>query len=211
MARSSDAVFPLSLFKDKTFQFRQIRRVLGLTLFFILQSTLVLGVFYYFLLGDIVDGTAPLLFTSEDMALLNEQIPSVTSVMGKWLLVMLLINAVVTTGIAVYVMRKLGNPILAMHRALNEIGDGNLNVRLRENDSKEFMELSMAMNRATAKIQSQVEAARQETMVLDNLESQPNPGTEDIKVALENCRNVLSFFREENNPSDGDKAANGKR
>ena len=107
MARSSDAVFPLSLLRDKSFQLGQIRRVVWLTLFFIVQSTLVLGVFYYFLLGDIVDGTAPLLFTSEDMALLNEQIPSVTSMMMKWLAVMLVINAIITSAIAVYAIRKL--------------------------------------------------------------------------------------------------------
>ncbi len=206
MARSSDAAFPMSLVRDKTFQFRQVRRVMWLTLFFIAQSTLVLGVFYYFLLGDIVDGTAPLLFTSEDMAMLNEQIPSVGAVMVKWLAIMLLINAVVTTAIAVYVVRKLGNPILAMHRALNEIGDGNLNVRLRSGDKTEFSELSEAMNRATAKIQSQVEAAKNETRVLESLEFQPEPDADDVRRALENCRNVLSFFRDEGGSKQ--KAAN---
>ena len=50
MARSSDAAFPLSLVRDKTFQMRQVRRVLLLTLFFIVQSTIVLGVFYHCLL-----------------------------------------------------------------------------------------------------------------------------------------------------------------
>jgi len=207
MARSSDAAFPLSLVRDKTFQFGQIRRVMWFTLFFIVQSTLVLGVFYYFLLGDIVDGTAPLLFTSEDMARMNEQIPSLTTVMGKWLVVMLLINAVVTTAIAIYVMRKLGNPILAMHRALNEIGDGNLNVRLRASDDKDFSELMVAMNRATKAIQQKVEEARAETEVLNNLTSQPEPNAEEIRDALKNCGDVLSFFREQDVPES--KAANG--
>ena len=50
MARSSDAAFPLSLVRDKTFQMRQVRRVLLLTLFFIVQSTIVLGVFYHYCL-----------------------------------------------------------------------------------------------------------------------------------------------------------------
>lgn len=207
MARSSDAAFPLSLLRDKTFQFRQVRRVMWLTLFFIVQSTLVLGVFYYFLLGDLVAGTAPLLFTSEDMAMLNEQIPSVSTVMSQWLVVMLAINAVVTGAIAVYVMRKLGNPILALHRALNEIGDGNLNVRLRSRDSKDFAELTEAMNRATASIQKQIEAAKQQTKVLDELESQPDLDAKEMRKALENCRNVLSFFREEN--TEPAKSANG--
>jgi len=203
------AAFPISLVRDQTFQFRQIRRVLWLTAFFILQSTLVLGVFYFILLGDIVEGTAPMLFTSEDMARMNEQIPSVTTVMGRWLIVMLFINALVTVAIAVFVMRKLGNPILAIHRALNEIGDGNLNVRLRENDSKELSELCIALNRATSQIQTQVEAARSETRVLENLEAQPDPDPENIRTALENCRNVLSFFREESIVDPNEKAANG--
>jgi len=207
MARSSDAVFPLSLVRDKSFQFKQIRRVMWLTLFFIAQSTLVLGVFYYFLLGDIVDGTAPLLFTSEDMALMNEQIPSLSAVMAKWLVVMLLINAVVTTAIAIYVMRKLGNPILAMHRALNEIGDGNLNVRLRASDDKDFNELMTAMNRATQTIQEKVEEARAETEVINNLASQPEPNADEVRDALKNCSDVLSFFKKENAPES--KAANG--
>jgi len=119
MARSSDAAFPLSLVRDKTFQFSQIRRVFLLTLFFIVQSTLVLGIFYYFLLGDIVQGTAPLLFASEDLARMNEQIPSVGTVMLRWLLVMLGINAIVTACIAVFVLRKLGNPILAPPQRFN--------------------------------------------------------------------------------------------
>ena len=211
MARSSDAVFPLSLLRDKSFQLGQIRRVMWLTLFFIVQSTLVLGVFYYFLLGDIVDGTAPLLFTSEDMAMLNEQIPSVTAVMMKWLAIMLIINAIVTCAIATYVIRKLGNPILAMHRALNELGDGNLNVRLREGDSKEFNELYQALNRATAKIQSHVEIARSETDVLDTLESQPKDeqGSDATQAleALQKCRSVLSFF-EAQQTSSANSASN---
>ncbi len=207
MARSSDAIFPLSLIRDKAFRFTQIRRVMWLTLFFVVQSTLVLGVFYYFLLGDIVDGTAPLLFTSEDMAKMNEQIPSVTTMMAKWLAVMLVINAVVTMSIAVFVIRKLGNPILAMHRALNEIGDGNLNVRLRESDDKEFSELMLAMNRATKTIQEKVEEARVETQAMNNLASQPEPNMDEIRSAMKNCSDVLSFFREEK--ASGSKAANG--
>ncbi len=207
MARSSDSSFPLSLLRDKTFQFQQVKRVMWLTLLFIVQSTLLLGVFYYFLLGDIVDGTAPLLFTSEDMAMLNEQIPSVSTVLGQWLVAMLLINAVSTTVIAVYVVRKLGNPILAMHRALNEIGDGNLSVRLRHDDSREFSDLCEAMNRATSRIQTHVEQAQEQTEILNELESQPRASPEEIREALQNCRNVLSFFRDDSSKSK--HAANG--
>jgi len=209
MARSSDAVFPLSLVRDKAFQMRQIRRVLWLTLFFIIQSTIVLGVFYHFLLGELVDGTAPLLFASEDLQLLNESVPSTKEVMMRWVVIMLAINAVVTAIIGVYIMRKLGSPLLAMRRALNEIGDGNLNVRLRSGDSQEFTELHDALNRALEQVQSKVEAARQETRILDTLDQQPKPDAEEVEQALANCRDALNFFNQGKVVEDQRPAANG--
>lgn len=194
MARSSDARFPMSLLRDKNFQMRQIRRVLLLSLFFILQSTLLLGVFYYSFLGNLVAGNAPLLFASEDMGLLSESIPDLGTVLGRWLLVMLLVNAVVTTLIAVYILRRLGNPILAIRRALNEIGDGNLNVRLRSDDSREFSELCDALNRALEQVQSRISEARALTRVVDTLDNQPPPEEQDVKQAMKACRDVLSYF-----------------
>lgn len=209
MARSSDAVFPLSLVRDKTFQMRQIRRVLWLTLFFIVQSTIILGLFYHYLLGEIVEGTAPLLFASEDLQLLSESVPSTKEVMMRWVLVMLGINALITCAIGVYIMRKLGNPLLAMRRALNEMGDGNLDVRLRSGDAREFADLSEALNRALETIQGKVEEARQETRILDTLEQQPRPDAEEVEQALTNCRDVLNFFNQGKVADDQRPAANG--
>jgi len=194
MARSSDARFPMSLIRDKNFQMRQIRRVLLLTVFFILQSTLLLGIFYYTFLGNLVAGNAPLLFASEDMGLLSESIPDLGTVLGKWILVMLLINGLVTGAIAVYIMRRLGNPILAIRRALNEIGDGNLNVRLRSNDTREFSELCEALNRALEQVQGKISEARALTRVLDTLENQPPPEDTQLRKAMLECRDVLSYF-----------------
>jgi len=194
MARSSDARFPMSLVRDKNFQMRQIRRVLLLTVFFIVQSTLLLGVFYHTFLGNLVAGNAPVLFASEDIGLLSESVPDLGSVLGKWLLVMLLINGLVIGAIAVYIMRRLGNPILAIRRALNEIGDGNLNVRLRSDDSREFSELSEALNRALEQVQGKISEARALTRVLDTLENQPAPDDAQIRKAMKECRDVLSFF-----------------
>jgi methyl-accepting chemotaxis protein len=184
----------MSLVRDKNFQMRQIRRVLLLTLFFIVQSTLILGVFYHRFLGNLVAGNAPLLFASEDMGAMADAIPDMGSVLGKWLLVMLLINGLVTTVIAVYILRRLGNPILAIRRALNEIGDGNLNVRLRSNDAREFSELCEALNRALEQVQSKISQARALTRVLDTLENQPPPEDEQVRRAMIECRDVLSYF-----------------
>lgn len=209
MVRSSDAVFPLSLIKDKAFQMRQVRRVLLLTLFFIVQSTIILGVFYHYILGEIVAGTAPMLYASEDLQLLTESVPSTREVMMRWVMIMLAVNAVITAAIGIYIMRKLGNPLLAIRRALNELGDGNLDVRLRSGDSREFAELSDALNRALEQIQSKVEEARQQTRILDTLEQQPAPDAQEIEQALVNCRDVLNFFDKGKVADDQRPAANG--
>lgn len=194
MARSSDSVFPLSLVRDKTFQMRQLRRVLALTAFFIVQSTLLLGVFHYQLLGSLVSGNAPLLFASEDIARLASAVPSVGDVMSKWLLVMLALNAIVTAVIGTWIVRKLGNPILAIRRALNDIGDGKLDTRLRAGDSSEFAELAEALNRAVATVQSHVADARAATAILDSLDEQPAPDAEQVQAALRQCRDELAWF-----------------
>ncbi|MFK7994138.1 MAG: HAMP domain-containing protein [Granulosicoccus sp.] len=194
MARSSDAAFPLSLIRDKAFQVRQIRRVLLLTLFFIVQSTLVLGVFYHTFLGNLVAGNAPLFFASEDMGAMSDAIPPLGTLLTQWMLVMLLINAVVTTGIAVYILRRLGNPLLAIKRALNEIGDGNLSVRLRVNDSREFGELCVALNRALEQVHGKISEARELTRVIESLDNQPLPDEKEVLKAMTECRDVLSYF-----------------
>ena len=213
MARSSDAAFPMSLVRDKTFQLRQIRRVLALTVFFIVQSTLVLGIFYHLFLGKLVEGNAPLMFASEDMGAISEAIPPMGTVLGQWLVVMLLINALVSTAIAVYILRRLGNPILAIKRALNEIGDGNLQVRLRVNDSREFGELCDALNRALEQVQSRISHASALTKVIDARDDQPLPDDVDAIKVLSECRDVLSYFDQraahnDDGPEQG-KAARG--
>ena len=205
MARSSDAAFPLSLIRDKVFQLRQIRRVMLLTLFFIAQSTLVLGVFYHTLLGKLVAGNAPLLFASEDLGTMAEAVPALSTVLGQWLIVMLVLNAIVTTVIAAYILRKLGSPILAIKRVLNEIGDGNLNVRLRANDSREFGELCDALNRALEQVHGKINEARELTRVIDELDNQPQPTEQTLRKAITECRDVLSFF--DNKQAGNDESA----
>jgi len=145
MPRSSDFIFPIALLKDKTFQAREIRRVIAFATLYLVLTTIMLGVFYHHMLGQLVSGKAPMLFVSEDMAMLNEQIPSLASVLGRWIVMMMAMNIVVTTLISMYIVRKLGAPILAVKRALREIGDGKLNVRMRASDDEEFGEITAAL------------------------------------------------------------------
>ena len=79
MARSSDSGFLGSLLRDKTFQAREIRRVLKLSLIYLAITTVMVGVFYHQMLGQILAGVSPLLFVSEDMALANDAVPTPVS------------------------------------------------------------------------------------------------------------------------------------
>ena len=110
MARSSDSFFLLAILKDKTFQAREIRRVIAFASLYLVITTVMLAVMYNQMLGQLVSGNSPMLFVSEDMSLLNEQIPSLGSVLGRWIVMMMVINVVVTTMISMFIIRKLGAP-----------------------------------------------------------------------------------------------------
>ena len=114
----------------------------------------------------------------------------------------LVINVIITVCIGTYIVRKLGHPILAIKRALKEIGEGDLNVQLRATDSKEFGEIADALNKATATIRTQVAEAKSEVAHLKELQNSPAANASDINVALENCENALDYFKAERNQAD---------
>jgi len=195
MARSSDSFFLLAIFRDQTFQMRQIRRVMLLAGAFVLLSTLVLGAFYHYILGELVAGTSPMLFASEEMQRLNSQIPGLTSVLGRWIIVMLVINLLLTVAVAVYIMRKLGSPLLAIRRVLNEIAGGNLDVQLRRDDTEEFGEIVDALNGAVASIQEKIGEAQDQVQDIDLQSAGASSDTEKSRQALANCQAALEYFK----------------
>lgn len=198
MARSSDSIFPLSILRDKTFQAREIRRVLALSTLYLVVTTLMMGVLYHQMIGSIVDGVAPLFFVSEDMSLVNEAVPSLAAVLGKWVISMMVLNLIVTVGLGIYITRKLGHPLLAIKRTLREIGNGNLDVRLRASDNREFGEISGELSSAMRSIREQIAAAKQEiNHVEENIQStQPAEGEqENVNQAVRNCKMALDFFQ----------------
>ncbi len=194
MARSSDSFFLLAILKDKTFQAREIRRVIAFATLYLVITTVMLALMYNQMLGQLVAGNSPMLFVSEDMNMLNEQIPSMGSVLGRWIVMMLVVNVVVTTLISMYIIRKLGAPILAVKRALREIGQGNLNVRLRAEDNKEFGDVSDALQEAVNSINSQIAEAKGQVATVQQLQ-QEAANADKISESLEDCSNVLNFFK----------------
>ncbi len=194
MARSSDSSLLMSVLKDKTFQAREIRRVIILATVYLLITTVMLGIFYHLMLGQLVSGAAPLFFVSEDMQRFNEMVPALGSVLGKWILVMLAVNVVVTSVVSIYITRKLGHPILAIKRALRDIGNGDLDVRLRESDDREFSDISIALNEAMQTIRMHIVAAKQEVAALHKLQEQPAANDDEFKELVENCSAALEFF-----------------
>jgi len=210
MARSSDSIFPLSILKDKTFQAAEIRRVLKFATLYLVITTVLMGLFYHQMLASLVDGVAPLFFVSEDMTLVNEAVPSLTSVLGKWVISMMLINLFVTVVLGIYITRRLGQPLLAIKRTLREIGDGNLDVRLRASDNREFGEISSELTAAMRSIREQITAAKEEIKQADEQISQPVASkTREVNVdqAVRNCKMALDYFRVESGEFNHNNAA----
>ncbi|MCB1754472.1 MAG: hypothetical protein KDJ38_03055 [Gammaproteobacteria bacterium] len=195
MARSSDSFFLLALLKDKTFQTREVRRVIYLSALYLLITTALLAVFYQQMLAQLVSGQLPMLFVSEDIALINEQIPSLSSVLGKWVLVMLGVNVIVTSLVGAYIIRKMGHPLLAIKRALGDLGNGKLDTKLRSSDSKEFAEISDAFNIALEQIRFKIEEAKNE---LQHPQEQPQPSADELQTSIKNCAVILDYFESTN-------------
>jgi len=194
MARSSDSFFLIALFKDKTFQMREIRRVIAFATLYLVITTLMLAAMYHYMLGQLVSGNAPMLFVSEDMNMLNDQIPSMASVLGGWIVMMLIVNVIVTGLISMYIIRKLGQPLMAVKRALREMADGNLNVRLRADDDKEFAEVSHALQDAVVSINRQIAHAKGEVEWLQELQAHPDATAGEVEESVQSCRRALDFF-----------------
>jgi len=206
MARSSDLPFPLSILRDRSFQAREIRRVIGLSTLYLGITTVLVGLFYGALLDSLLDGVAPLLFVSEDAVLAAEAVPALGHVLGRWLLAMLAINVVVTIALGVFITRRLGQPLLAIKRSLREIGAGNLDVRLRASDSRDFGEIAAELTQAMRSVREQVAAAKSgiEQVTASPAESSPEatgssataaPDAESRERALAACRSALDWFK----------------
>lgn len=194
MARSSDSGFFGSILRDKTFQAREIRRVLLLTCVYLGVTTVLVGIFYHQMLGQILEGAAPLLFVSEDMALANEVVPTLSSVLGKWLIAMLVVNTLVTVSLAIYITRKLGHPLLAIKRALRQIGEGRMDVRLRASDNNEFGDIAKELTTAVHSIREQIAAAKSGIEQVGIVAETSSDATE-LDTAINDCRHALDFFQ----------------
>jgi len=205
MARSSDSFFLLALLKDKTFQAREIRRVIFLASIYLIITTVLLGIFYHMMIGKLVDGTAPLFFVSEDMQRFNEMVPGLASVLGRWVIIMLVVNVAITTALSIYITRQLGHPILAIKRALRDISDGDLNVRLRDSDDSDFSEISNGLNNAMKEVRRHIVLAKKEISILSDLQNAPAMNEAEVKAAISNCKNALDHFK----ANHQDSASNG--
>jgi len=119
-----------------------------------------------------------------------------SAVLGKWMLIMLGVNVLITIALTLFITRRLGQPILAIKRALREIGSGNLDVRLRSSDKNEFGEISAALTAAMHSVRTQISAAKRSMDQVDALKGQPSSisQTNDVDTALDSCRSALDFF-----------------
>lgn len=188
MARASDHNFLLALLRDQTFQAREIRRVLVFTSIYVALTTVLLGFFYHYMLGSMVAGVSPLMFVSEDMQQIDEGVPGMGAMLGKWLLLMLAINLLVTLAAGVYIVRKLGAPIMALRRVIRELGDGNFAVKVRESKDGEFSEVFDTLAQSSAKLRGEMESLREQLQV-----DSDDPA--ELREALARARQSLDYFK----------------
>lgn len=194
MPRSSDLPFPLSLLRDRSFQACEIRRVIGISMLYLGITTILVGLLYSRLLTSLLDGIAPLLFVSEDAQLAADAVPALGDVLGKWMLAMVAINVLITVVLGIFITRRLGQPILAIKRTLREIGGGNLDVRLRASDSRDFGEIAAELSAAMRSVRAQVAAAKSG---IDKVQSLSDLDLIEREKGLETCRTALDYFQVE--------------
>ena len=188
--RSSDAFYLKALLTDKTFQAREIRRVLMFAVFYAFFTTVLLGFFYHYLIGGLVSGVSPLLFAAEDMNKLDEQMPGMVETLARWLLVMLVLNLAMTVAVGVYIVRKLGGPLLAIKRVVRQIGEGDMTTRLRRGSDEEFGELFDTLTVTIESLQTRIAAAQSRVETLAALKVD-GPARE----AIESVADELRYFK----------------
>ncbi|MEM9603384.1 MAG: methyl-accepting chemotaxis protein [Pseudomonadota bacterium] len=199
--RSKDAFFVKALFTDKTFRAQEIRRVLVVALAYALFTTALLGVFYHALIGGLVAGVSPLLFASEDMGQLDSQLPGMAETLGRWLVIMLAVNLAMTAAIGVYIVRRLGEPLLAIKRVLRQVGQGDLTAKLRRGNDEKFGDLFDALTDAVEGIHGRVQAVGHRVDAL-----RETPLSDDASARLGELEQALAAFQTDT-PAVGTPAA----
>jgi len=114
--------------------------------------------------------------------------------LGRWVVIMLVVNLLLTAAVSYYITRKLGSPLLAIRRVLNEISEG---------DDQEFSDIADALNLAVESMQQKISEA-QGAAAIDTRDDQPVTDSEEIRQALSNCRIALQHF------NTGSQDKNGK-
>jgi methyl-accepting chemotaxis protein len=107
---------------------------------------------------------------------------------------MLVVNALITVSLATYITRKLGHPLLAIKRALRQIGEGRLDVRLRTTDNNEFGDIAKALTTAVHSIREQISAAKDGIDQVGNVAETSTDPTE-LNTAINDCRHALDYFQ----------------
>jgi len=107
---------------------------------------------------------------------------------------------VITVALGIFISRRLGQPILAIKRSLREVGNGNLDVRLRASDSLDFGEIAVELERAMQSVREQIAEAKNGIEAVTGDDNDGETLSEiDMRQAIENCRLALDYFQVDGN------------
>jgi len=86
-------------------------------------------------------------------------------------------------------------------RALRDLGDGKLNVRLRADDDKEFADVVNAVDSAVASINKQIVVAKSSFEEVQAIRGEA-ANSEQLESSLTNCKMALDYFIVDDERSD---------
>ncbi len=178
------------IFLEKSFHFRQIRRLLTITILIVIVSTTLLGVFYHSIIDHFISGDLPVYFMPEEMAAISAGLPGLQETMLKWGTIIMLTNISLTLILGIYITHKLGSPLCRFKLAAKDIADGQLYTHVEIPRSDEFKDLADELNNAIARVQLMIMAINENLRILENESS----SLDDKNNAVKGCREALAYF-----------------
>lgn len=177
----------------RNFRNQQFFRLLSILFFSSVITSFVL-VEMYFQITDIWSSNdLPVYFSPEASEQLNSTYPTLTSSLGKWLAIMLALNAVLLGVAGGFITYRLAKPLYAVNLAVKAIGDGKLHTDLQLGKSADLHSLAESINSAVTKIQLMVMTLQQEIQHFETI-AEKQPPSEELTQLLENSKIALEYF-----------------
>ncbi|WP_298440237.1 HAMP domain-containing protein [uncultured Ferrimonas sp.] len=112
--------------------------------------------------------------------------------MAGWLLTLVLIQTAITLVGAIWLTSKLSGPVYAIHRALEQLAEGNLSAEVDLREGDDMRELAESINDCSARIQIMVMGLKENLLALQQSQHRfPDP---ELSARLAVIQQNLEWF-----------------